>query len=83
MSGIINRRVFFDVLDLHEVKLQITDKKQLCKMYGCDREGKYAPLSQFVGVMGESIDKDKVGAGSCEFIRYKDALGLIYVDINA
>jgi hypothetical protein len=53
-------------------------------MYGCDREGKYAASSsQLIGIVGEGIDKDKVGVGRCEFIKYKDALGIIYVDINA
>jgi hypothetical protein len=34
-------------------------------------------------VVGESIDKEKIGVGRCEFIRYKDALSLIYIDLNS
>ena len=34
-------------------------------------------------MIGQSIDKDKVGVGQCEFIRYKDALSMIYIDLNA
>ena len=43
-------------------------------MYGCDWDGKYTSASQFVGVVGEGIDKDKVGAARCEFIKFKEAL---------
>ena len=61
-QGVVNRRVFFDILDLHEVRIAGSDKKQLCKLYGCDREGKYATMSQCV--IGESLDKDKIGAAA-------------------